>query len=178
MLLSRISLKDYNNPQYYYSSKPEVRNNDNNPKKKKKKVKVFLLMGQSNMVGFGKVTGDAKKQYPFFATNANETFKLSWKRTLHNNGENKREEDNIDNDNNNNNNSTSAHHFRRRVRYVYASGSGGPERKIRIENDQWLTMKNRNYIGPEMGIGYELGMAMGNNNNNNDYDILLLKTCK
>jgi hypothetical protein len=179
MLLSRISMKNY--PQYYYSSKVEVRNNGNEQKnknhpKKKKKVKVFLLMGQSNMVGFGKVTGDAKKKYSFFATNNNDTSKLSWKRTLHNDGGNKMEEDNSDT----NKNRKAAHHFQRRVRYVFTSGSGGPERKIKIENDQWLTMKNRNYIGPEIGIGYELGMAMGNNNNNNnnDDDILLLKTCK
>jgi hypothetical protein len=173
MLLSRISMKNYN-PQYYYSSKQEVRNNDNEQKnknpKKKKKVKVFLLMGQSNMVGFGKVTGDAKKKYPFFATNDNDTSKLSWKRTLHNDEKNKMEEDNSDTSNNR----KAAHQFQRRVRYVFTSGSGGPERKIKIENDQWLTMKNRNYIGPEIGIGY----AMGTNNNIDDEDILLLKACK
>ena len=180
----------YNNPQYYYSSiLLEVRNNVNeqknekNPKKKKKKVKVFLLMGQSNMVGFGKVTGDAKKKYPFFAaTNDNDTSKLSWKRTLHNDEKSKIEKEDNSDTNNNNSSKAAHHHFQRRVRYVFTSGSGGPEKKIRIENDQWLTMKNRNYIGPEIGIGYELGMAiMGDNNNNkndDDEDILLLKTCK
>ena len=184
-------MKNYNNPQYYYSSiLLEVRNNVNeqknekNPKKKKKKVKVFLLMGQSNMVGFGKVTGDAKKKYPFFAAtnDNNDTSKLSWKRTLHNDEKSKIEEK--DNSDTNNNSSTAGHHyFQRRVRYVFTSGSGGPEKKIRIENDQWLTMKNRNYIGPEIGIGYELGMAImsvdnNNNKNDDDDDILLLKTCK
>ena len=186
-------MKNYNPQHYYYSSiLLEVRNsvneqkNEKNPKKKKKKVKVFLLMGQSNMVGFGKVTGDAKKKYPFFAAtnDNNDTSKLlSWKRTLHNDEKSKiDEEDNSDTNNNNSSKAAAHQHFQRRVRYVFTSGSGGPEKKIRIENDQWLTMKNRNYIGPEIGIGYELGLAiMGDNNNNkndDDDDILLLKTCK
>lgn len=138
---------------------------DDQKNTKKKKVKVFLLMGQSNMVGFGTVTNDAKYRYPFFAKKDMNTSKLKWKRILRDE-ENKTEGEN--------DNKNSAANFQRRVRYVFTSGSGGPEKKNVIENNQWLTMKNRNSIGVEIGIGYELGMAMGDN----DDDILLLKSCK
>ena len=155
-------------------------NRENLQKMKMKKVKVFLLMGQSNMVGFGKVTNEAKYKYPFFATtssgnergnknNDNIKPKLMWKRLLHN-------EDNI-------NNSSSNSYLRRRVRYVSTSGSGGPKSsETKIGNNKWLTMKNQNYIGVEIGIGYQLGkmvttLADTGTDTDNDYDILLLKTC-
>ena len=153
---------------------PPPRNSDKTNTDTKKKVNVYLLMGQSNMVGFGKVSNDAKKKYPFFATKDTETNKVSWKRVLHDDNDNDNDNDNGMEKDNRNSTDTDGAHFRRRVRYVYASGSE-PESKLRIEKDMWLTMKNKKAVGPEIGIGYELGMATMTDSNNDD--ILLLKSC-
>ena len=140
--------------------------------KKRKKVRVYLLMGQSNMVGFGTVSNDAKKKYPFFTTKDTKTNKSSWKRILLDDNNNEAAEDN-----DNNTIDTDTARFRRRVRYVYAAGSE-PGSKLRIEKNMWLTMKNQKAVGPEIGIGYELGMATTMDNNDDFNDILLLKSCE
>ena len=95
-----------------------------------KPVKVFVLMGQSNMLGFGKVAGDkegtleyaVKKEnlYPFLI---DETGK--WNERLD-------------------------------VRNVFAMGSGGPSGKGGVKKNEFLAIK-KGKIGPEIGIGHRLG---------------------
>lgn len=92
-------------------------------------VKVFILLGQSNMLGFGKVRGADKpgtlenavkreNLYPFLVDGTGK-----WV-------------------------------VRRDVRYVRVMGSGtGP---MRVFNNDWLTVKGA-HIGPEIGIGHHLG---------------------
>mgnify|MGYP005835732435 CR=1 FL=1 len=95
-----------------------------------KPVQVYILLGQSNMVGMGRVAGDkegtlehavkAKKKYPYLVDDAG-----NWTE-------------------------------RKDVRYVRVMGSGtGPMREF---NNEWMTVKGRT-IGPELGIGHYLGQA-------------------
>lgn len=97
-----------------------------------KPVQVFILLGQSNMLGFGKI-GPAdkpgslthavqeKKLYPYLVDEAGE-----WT-------------------------------VRKDVRNVRVMGSG--TRGMRLFNNEWLTIKGRR-IGPEVGIGHHLGHAL------------------
>ncbi|GAB6187138.1 sialate O-acetylesterase [Thermopirellula anaerolimosa] len=96
-----------------------------------KPVKVFILLGQSNMVGAGKVTGEGegsltyavrdKGKYPYLLDEQG-----NWA-------------------------------VRRDVRYVRVMGSGtGP---MRLFNNEWLTVGGGK-IGPELGIGHALGDAL------------------
>lgn len=99
-----------------------------------KPVQVFILMGQSNMLGFGKVQpakGKAegslvhavneKKLYPYLMDAAG-----NWTE-------------------------------RQDVRNVRVMGSGtGP---MRVINNEWMTIKGR-AIGPEVGIGHYVGDAV------------------
>ena len=98
-----------------------------------KPVQVYILLGQSNMLGFGKVNpskGKAegslthavkeKKLYPYLIDEAGE-----W--TVRNDVRNVR---------------------------VMGSGLGG----MRVFNNEWLTIKGGN-IGPEIGIGHHVGNA-------------------
>lgn len=96
-----------------------------------KPVQVFILLGQSNMVGAGKVTGDGegsltyavrqKGKYPYLIDEQG-----NWA-------------------------------VRRDVRYVRVMGSGtGP---MRLFNNEWLTVGGGK-IGPELGIGHALGDAL------------------
>jgi hypothetical protein len=93
-----------------------------------KPVQVYILMGQSNMVGMGKIAGDkagtlehavkAEKKYPYLVDDAG-----NWT-------------------------------VRKDVRNVFVMGSGtGPMRQLHSE---WMTVSGRT-IGPELGIGYYLG---------------------
>jgi hypothetical protein len=96
-----------------------------------KPVQVYILMGQSNMLGFGKINakkGKAegslthavkeKNKYPYLADDAG-----NWTE-------------------------------RKDVRNVriMASGTG----KMRVFNNEWMTIKGNN-IGPEIGIGHYVG---------------------
>jgi hypothetical protein len=96
-----------------------------------KSVQVYILMGQSNMLGFGKINakkGKAegslthavkeKNKYPYLADDAG-----NWTE-------------------------------RKDVRNVriMASGTG----KMRVFNNEWMTIKGNN-IGPEIGIGHYVG---------------------
>jgi len=96
-----------------------------------KPVQVYILLGQSNMVGMGKIAGDkagalehavkAEKKYPYLVDDAG-----NWTE-------------------------------RKDVRNVRVMGSGtGPMRQF---NNEWMAVKGRT-IGPELGIGHHLGNAI------------------
>lgn len=95
-----------------------------------KRVQVFILLGQSNMVGLGKVTGGEialehlvkeKKKYPYLL---NETG--DWAE-------------------------------RKDVRYARVmSGRGG----MQCFNNEWMTVKTCRTIGPEFGIAKKIGDAV------------------
>jgi hypothetical protein len=95
-------------------------------------VQVFILLGQSNMVGAGKVEPEEKEGtllhavkkenfYPFLTDLAGQ-----WAE-------------------------------RKDVRYVRVMGSGTG--KARQLNNEWMTVKGRK-IGPEYGIGHRVGQAV------------------
>jgi hypothetical protein len=105
---------------------------DGNPADMSKPVKVFVLLGQSNMVGAGKVKPEEKEGtllhavkretlYPFLVDDAGE-----WAE-------------------------------RKDVRYARVMGSGTG--KVRHFNNEWMAIKGGK-IGPEYGIGHCLGHAI------------------
>jgi len=106
----------------------ELPDPDGKPADMSKPVKVYILMGQSNMLGFGKVAGDkdgtlehaVKKEslYPFLVDEAG-----NWTE-------------------------------RKDVRNVFTMGSGGPGGGVK--KSEWLTIKGGK-IGPEVGIGHHMG---------------------
>ena len=109
---------------------------DGKPADLSKPVKVFILLGQSNMVGAGKVQGDkegaleyavkTEKLYPFLVDDEG-----AWTE-------------------------------RQDVRYVrYMSGK-------KLANE-WMKVGGRK-IGPEFGIGHQLGNAL-------DEPVMILKSC-
>ncbi len=94
-----------------------------------KPVQVYILLGQSNMLGFGKITGGEgsleqavkeKKLYPYLIDDAG-----AWTE-------------------------------RNDVRNVRVMGSGDGATKL--FNNEWMTIKGGK-IGPEMGIGHHVGQA-------------------
>lgn len=101
---------------------------DGKPADMSKPVKVYILMGQSNMLGFGKVAGDkdgtlehaVKKEslYPFLVDDSG-----NWTE-------------------------------RKDVRNVFTMGSGGPGGGVK--KSEWLAIKGGK-IGPEIGIGHHMG---------------------
>jgi len=115
---------------------------DANPADLSKPVKVFILMGQSNMLGFGKVAGadqpgtlehavKTAKLYPFLTDDAGQ-----WTE-------------------------------RKDVRNVRVMvGRGGA---MGVHQNEWLTIRGK-AIGPEIGIGHQLGNAL-------DEPVLILKSC-
>ncbi len=96
-----------------------------------KPVQVYILLGQSNMIGAGRIAGDkegtlehavkAKKKYPYLVDDAG-----AWT-------------------------------VRKDVRNVRVMGSGTG--KMRRGNNEWMTIKGGN-IGPEIGIGHQVGHAV------------------
>lgn len=96
-----------------------------------KPVQVFILMGQSNMVGAGHIKGNKdgrleyavkeKDKYPYLIDDEG-----NWT-------------------------------MRKDVRYVFTMGSGTGNPRIR--NNAWMSIKGNRRIGPEFGIGYTLGNA-------------------
>ena len=106
-----------------------------------KPVQVFILLGQSNMVGLGKVKGPdgslefavkEKKKYPYLVDEAG-----AWAE-------------------------------RKDVRYARVmSGRGGGMQRF---NNEWMTVKTCNTIGPEFGIAHPLGNAV-------EAPVLILKSC-
>lgn len=105
---------------------------DGKPADVSKPVQVFIIMGQSNTLEFGKVKGDkegslehaVKKEnlYPFMVDDAG-----NWT-------------------------------TRKDVRNLHVMGSGGPG-KTSIKRDDWLTVSGGR-IGIEIGIGHHLGNAL------------------
>jgi hypothetical protein len=135
--------------------KPETRILGDPSATAEKKVKVFVLLGQSNMVGMGRVQGadtdgtleyavKVKQRYPFLIDCCGK-----WKSVVNN-----------------------------RVRNVFTMGSGTDVGKL--QKNEWLTVDRTNKIGPEIGIGYELGKWLTESNlcpcSDKD-DILILKSC-
>ena len=100
-------------------------------------VQVYLLMGQSNMVGAGKVNGDQdgslthavqkKGKYPYLIDDEGK-----WTE-------------------------------RKDVRYARVMGK-------RRQNNEWMSVEGDGKIGPEFGIGHQLGNAI-------DAPVLILKSC-
>jgi len=104
---------------------------DGKPADMTKPVQVYILLGQSNMVGAGRIAGEkegtlehavkAKKKYPYLVDDAGQ-----WT-------------------------------VRQDVRYVRVMGSGtGAMRQF---NNEWMTIKKTKTIGPEFGIGHYVGHA-------------------
>jgi hypothetical protein len=96
-----------------------------------KPVQVYILLGQSNMLGFGKISGADK---PGTLEHATRTEKL-YPYLVDDEGIWTERKD------------------VRNVR-VMSSGTGG----MRLFNNEWMTIKGGN-IGPEIGIGHHMGYA-------------------
>jgi hypothetical protein len=97
-----------------------------------KPVQVFILMGQSNMVGLGKIASleDAVKtkgKYPYLVDDAGK-----WT-------------------------------VRKDVRNVFMM-------TFKLQHNDWMSIDNRNALGPEHGIGHCLGTAI-------DAPVMILKSC-
>lgn len=122
------------------SQSAELPDPDGKPADMNKPVQVFILMGQSNMVGAGKVAGDKpgtlehavreEKLYPFLV---DEDGKWTERQDVRN------------------------------VRVMQHRGS------MKLFNNEWMTIKGGK-IGPEFGIGHQLGEAI-------DAPVLILKSC-
>ena len=103
---------------------------DGKPADMSKPVQVYILLGQSNMLGFGTVKGDkegtlehavkTKKMYPYLADDAG-----NWTE-------------------------------RKDVKNAFVMGSG--LRNMGTKKNEWLTIKGGR-IGPEIGIGHHVGEA-------------------
>jgi len=104
---------------------------DGKPADMSEPVQVYILMGQSNMLGFGKIGAadkpgslahavKQKNKYPYLVDDAG-----NWT-------------------------------VREDVRNVRVMGSGTGS--MRVFNNEWMTISGRN-IGPEIGIGYYVGYA-------------------
>jgi hypothetical protein len=111
-------------------AKSELPRPDGKPADVAKPVQVFILMGQSNMVGMGKITGGEgslenavkqKKKYPYLVDDSG-----NWT-----------ERKDV-----------------RNVRVMVGKGGG-----MQLFNNEWLSVKGKT-IGPEIGIGHHLGNAI------------------
>jgi hypothetical protein len=112
------------------ASKQDLPRPDGKPADMTKPVQVFILLGQSNMVGLGKIAGTEgslenavkeKKKYSYLVDEAG-----NWTE-------------------------------RKDVRYVRVmDGRGGG---TQLFNNEWMTVKTCRTIGPEFGIGHPLGKA-------------------
>jgi len=109
----------------------ELPDPDGKPADMTKPVQVYLLMGQSNMLGFGKIGGGEgslehavkeKGLYPYLVDDEG-----NWTE-------------------------------RKDVRNVRVMGSGGPG-KSRLFNNEWMAI-GKGKIGPEFGIGHHVGNAV------------------
>lgn len=108
-----------------------VARTDGKPADLSKPVKVFVLMGQSNMVGMGKTLGDKegtlenavkqKKLYPFLVDDSGNWIERKDVRN---------------------------------VRVMVGKGGG-----MSVFNNEWMTI-GKSTIGPEIGIGHPVGNAL------------------
>jgi len=114
-----------------HAESPGLPRPDDKPADMTKPVQVFILMGQSNMLGFGRIAGDndgtlehaVKKEglYPFL----------------------------IDDEGN-----WTERKDVRNVRVMVGRGGG-----MGVHNNEWMTIKGK-AIGPEIGIGHHVGNLM------------------
>ncbi len=102
---------------------------DGKPADISKPVQVFLVMGQSNTLEFGKVSDELKDKYPFLVSNG------EW-------------------------------NTRQDVRNVSVMEKRG---NMGVYRNEWLTVKGKNKIGIEIGIGHQLGNAL-------DAPVMVLKS--
>ncbi len=109
---------------------PAIKRPDGKPADMTKPVKVFLLMGQSNMVGLGKILGGegslenavkTKSKYPYLVDDAG-----AW----------------------------SERKDVRNVRVMVGRGGG-----MQLFNNEWMTITGKS-MGPEFGIGHPVGNAV------------------
>lgn len=113
-----------------------------------KTAQVYILMGQSNMLGKGKVgkpPNDAKDGSLYYACHAKGMYPYL-----------------ID--------ATQDWTTREDVRYVFSMGNG--LQPAHLEHNEWLTVHDGGTLGPEIGIGHVLG-----NHQEGTAPVLLLKTC-
>src|SRR4051812_21396397 len=105
--------------------------NSNQPADMTKPVQVFILLGQSNMLGMGKITGGegslenavkVKKKYPYLVDEAG-----NW----------------------------SERQDVRNVRVMVGKGGG-----MQLFNNEWMSVKGSKTMGPEFGIGHVVGDAI------------------
>lgn len=98
----------------------------------KKPVKVFVLMGQSNMVGMGNVVGEEKQGTLEYAVKKESLYPFL-----------------IDDAGN-----WTVRQDVRNVRVMVGKGGG-----MGVFNNEWMTVKGKK-IGPELGIGHHLGNSL------------------
>jgi Carbohydrate esterase, sialic acid-specific acetylesterase len=110
--------------------KPQLPRPDGKPADMTKPVQVFILLGQSNMVGLGKVTGadgslehavKTKSLYPYLVDDAGQWIERKDVRN---------------------------------VRVMVGRGGG-----MQLFNNEWMAIKGKN-LGPEYGIGHPVGNAI------------------
>ena len=111
-----------------YSKEVSLPDPDGKPADMSKPVQVYILMGQSNMLNFGKVNGDKDGTLEHAVKNKNLYPYL------------------IDEDGN--------WTTRKDVRNVRVQGSGTGA--MRTFNNEWMTIKGGG-VGPEIGIGHHVG---------------------
>lgn len=111
-------------------AKQPIAKHDGKPADLTQKVKVFILLGQSNMLGLGKITGGEgslenavkkKNKYPYLV---DEAGKWMVRKDVRN------------------------------VRVMVGRGGG-----MQLFNNEWMTVTGRT-MGPEFGIGHPLGNAI------------------
>lgn len=99
-------------------------------------VKVFILMGQSNMLGEGKRQGDTNGTLQY-AVETEHKYPYLW------------------------DNATGNYTVRNDIRNVFIMGNGNATfADSTLENNEWMTAgpsNKRSTIGPELGIGYTIG---------------------
>ena len=105
---------------------------DGKPADMTKPVKVFILLGQSNMLGFGKIAGADKPGTLEHAVKSENLYPF-----LVDDGGNWTERKDV-----------------RNVR-IMGSGTGG----MKVFNNEWMTIKGK-AVGPEIGIGHHVGNVL------------------
>ncbi len=106
---------------------------DGRPADMSKPVQVYILLGQSNMLGFGKINPRRGKAEGSLVHAVKEKKKYSYLMD-----------------------DAGAWTVRKDVRNVRVQGSGTGG--MRVFNNEWMTIKGR-AVGPEIGIGHYLGEA-------------------
>lgn len=130
LLMTTVVLAPFPTPVFAEEVLDPLSANDIIPADMSKPVQVYILLGQSNMVGAGKITGDKDGSLEY-AVRENSKFPYL-----------------VDED--------GKWIVRRDVRYARVMGSGTG--KMRQFNNEWMTI-TRGKIGPEFGIGHCVGQA-------------------